>query len=66
MQRATYHRQQANLLLKLAMTTSNPVYAEALERLARIYLTQTSIPDDPCADFERLVDDFNDHQMRRA
>jgi hypothetical protein len=60
---SSYYRRQANLLLLLALVTSDQDYATQLEARARLYLTVADHPDN-CPDLPGLLDDFNDRQLR--
>ncbi len=61
-----YYRDQARLLLSLALVTNDSEYAAQLEARARIYLALADIKDDPTAEFGQILDGFNDEQMSKG
>jgi hypothetical protein len=63
MTRTSYYQKQAQVLLLLALVTSDQDYAAQLEARARLYLTLADHPDN-CPDFPGLLADFNDQQLR--
>ncbi len=59
-----YYRQQAKILLSMALAASDPEFAERLRARAELYLAQAEVPDGTAADFNRAIDQYNDDQMR--
>jgi hypothetical protein len=59
-----YYRQQAKILLSMALAASDRARAERLKQQAELYLAQAGLPDGSAADFSRAVDGYNDDQMR--
>jgi hypothetical protein len=63
---SAYYRRQATTLLSMALAASDPDLAERLRAKAELFLAQAELPDDSTAEFKRLVDGYNDDQMRGA
>jgi hypothetical protein len=62
----SYYRQQAKLLLSWALAASDPDHAARLEAQACQLLMLAELPEDSDVDFDHLVDEFNDEQMRKS
>ncbi len=63
---SAYYRQQAKILLSMALAARDPERAERLRTQAELYLVQADLPDDTAADFNRAIDSYNDLKMRGA
>ena len=63
MARASYYRDQANLLLWWALATSNAEHQALLRGRARKLLAQAEVAETPEVDLNPLLDEFNHRQM---
>jgi hypothetical protein len=61
---AEYCRRQAELLLSMALATTDRLRAEQLRIRAEQYLAEAGLPDETAKTFSRAVDGYNDDQMR--
>lgn len=62
--RASYYREQAKLLAKLAVLTRDRDYAGQLEARLRIYLASADLPTNSPTDLNPLLEEFNHKQLR--
>jgi hypothetical protein len=61
-----YYRQQAKVLLSMALAARDPERAERFKAQAELYLAQAELPNNTTADFDRAVETYNDFKMRGA
>ena len=66
MPRAEYYREQARLLLAMALATSDAERAAQFEAQARHYLNLAAVPESPTSDLTPALDEFNAQQMRKG
>jgi hypothetical protein len=59
-----YCRRQAELLFAMVLATSDPALAERLRIRAEQFLAEAEVSADPARDFARLLEDFNNEQMK--
>jgi len=59
-----YYKKQGELLLRMALATSDPERATEFRTHARVLLNLSELGDRPDVDLGQLLDEFNASQMR--
>jgi hypothetical protein len=61
-----YYREQAKVLLMLMLAMRDSRRAKKVEAKAREYLAQAQLPEQELNEFNAVIDEFNNSQLRKG